>query len=306
MYNWQEENIKITENSKILIGLGDSFTQGHGACDINVWEKYNWDVNKMFDKYNYDVVKSGYDNSWVSQICKNYLPDYTPLNFGLSGRGNRATIKELYLHPELNIEKAKEKIVIFMMSGYERFDFVSKTYEINHHKFKTMWPNENSGNDMNTIGKEYMMNVWSEKSSLIELILNIAELQNWCKLNNAKLVLTSAFSPTINKSHIYNNILNEGDERGKVHAKSLVNIIDWSSFLFPNNFLCFTDFLCSIENKNELITTNTSWPYYEYAYTLDKMSPNGFITKCAHPSSLGHSEIAKVIYKFMEDNYYFK
>jgi hypothetical protein len=47
MYYWQEKNLKIDKNSKILIGLGDSFTQGQGACSIDLWEKYDWDINKM-------------------------------------------------------------------------------------------------------------------------------------------------------------------------------------------------------------------------------------------------------------------
>ena len=49
MYRWQKENIKIDKDSKIIIGLGDSFTQGEGACSVDVWEKYNWDLKKMSD-----------------------------------------------------------------------------------------------------------------------------------------------------------------------------------------------------------------------------------------------------------------
>ena len=90
MYTWQEKKININEESKILIGLGDSFTQGHGACDIKIWDKYKWDDKKMYEEYFHDVVESGFNNSWVNQLCKNHLTDFIPINFGLSGRGNRA------------------------------------------------------------------------------------------------------------------------------------------------------------------------------------------------------------------------
>ena len=50
MYNWQKNKIKIDENSKIVIGLGDSFTQGEGACELKIWEKYSWDLKKMSDQ----------------------------------------------------------------------------------------------------------------------------------------------------------------------------------------------------------------------------------------------------------------
>jgi hypothetical protein len=44
MLDWyKDELIERKKNkSKILIGLGDSFTQGQGACSIELWEKYNF------------------------------------------------------------------------------------------------------------------------------------------------------------------------------------------------------------------------------------------------------------------------
>jgi hypothetical protein len=58
MYPWQEKDIKIDENSKILIGIGDSFTQGAGACDPELWEKYNWNLDEMNKDDNIDILKS--------------------------------------------------------------------------------------------------------------------------------------------------------------------------------------------------------------------------------------------------------
>jgi len=301
MYPWQEKKITINNKSKILIGLGDSFTQGHGACDIKIWEKYKWDDKKMYNEYFHDVVESGFENSWVNQLCKNHLTDFTPINFGLSGRGNRAAVKELYLHPELNIESAKEKIVVYMLTGYERFDFINKNYEVGHHKFNTMWPTPDCGNELRTVGNEYLNHVWSDRMGLIELLLNVAEVKNWCKVHNAKFVLTSAFTPTINRQFMIDHIIGDLLYGKESHVERLVNIIDWNEFFYPDGFRCVTDYLLSLENKTDLINEFSSWNYYEYAYGHEKMTPNGYITKCAHPSFEGHKEIAKLLYKHIKD-----
>jgi len=301
MYTWQENKIKINEESKILIGLGDSFTQGHGACDIKIWDKYKWDDKKMYNEYFHDVVESGYQNSWVNQLCKNHLKDFIPINFGLSGRGNRAAVKELYLHPELNIELAKEKIVVYMLTGYERFDFVNKDYEVGHHKFNTMWPTTDCGNDLRTVGNEYMNHVRSDRMGLIELLLNIAEVKNWCKVHNAKFVLTSAFTPTINKQFMTDHIIGDLLYGKESHVEKLVNIIDWDEFFYPDGFRCITDYLLSLEERTDLINEFSSWNYYEFAYSHKKMTPNGYITKCAHPSDDGHKEIAKLLYEHIKN-----
>ena len=128
MLDWyKDELIERKKNkSKILIGLGDSFTQGQGACSIELWEKYNWDLGTSSEIDNHDLLKSSYENSWVNKICENYLTEYTPINLGMTGRGNRAAVKELYLHPDLQLEKSNEIIVVFMLTGMERFDFIDK------------------------------------------------------------------------------------------------------------------------------------------------------------------------------------
>ena len=296
MYNWQKENLKITKSSKILIGLGDSFTQGQGACDLDIWKKYNWNTKKMYDKYNDDVVRSGYENSWVNQICKNHLKDYTPINLGMSGKGNRAAVKELYLYPELNIESAKEKIVVFMLTGYERFDFVKKDYEVSHNHFTTAWPNDDQ-EDIKGLGINYLNHIWSERSGLMELLLTIAELKTWCKLHKAKLIITSAFTTVYERSYFIQEIIGKSLHSEIKYIKKLVDIIDWSEFLYPGDQNCITDFLLTLEGREDLINSGTSWPYYEFAYDQKTISPNQFISKCAHPSFSGHKEIAKIIYE---------
>ncbi len=302
MYKWQKEKIKITSKSKILIGLGDSFTQGEGACDVGLWEKYNWDLNLMSDKINrQEINESNIKNSWVNKICENHLTDFTPINMGMTGRGNRGAVKELYLHPDLNLEIAKEKIVVFMLSGIERFDFVHK-YFFDHLHYYTMWPNENATIPESPLWDAYREFIFSDRSSVIELLLSIAELKNWCKLNNATLILTSAFRPEYNYNNFFNMV--RGDHKNYMdesssYIENLINIIDWDTFLRPAGFNCVTDFLCHLEDREDLILDNSAALYYDYGSKLEKLSPKGYITKCSHPSYLGHEAIAKIIYEFI-------
>ena len=132
MYRWQYKDINITSESKIVIGLGDSFTQGQGACKNEIWEKHNYSFDSMYKHH--ETLVEEYKGSWVNQLCENHLTDYIPVNLGLRGCGNRAAVKELHLHPELNLERAKEKIVIFLLSGMERFDFVNRELEFIHNE----------------------------------------------------------------------------------------------------------------------------------------------------------------------------
>lgn len=301
MYYWQEKNLKIDKNSKILIGLGDSFTQGQGACSIDLWERYNWDQDYMNQEILTDVLESNYENSWVNKICKNYLTDFTPINFGMLGRGNRASTSELFLHPELNLEIAKEKIVVFMLSGRERFDFVHKNYA-EHVHFKTIWPSLNKNNSEYEFFKNYAENVYSEKSSIIELLLNISIVKNWCILNNAKLVLISGFERDINRQSFIDNIRGEDNYDNTMHRhldkiENLVDIVNWDTFLYPNTKSCVTDLLLTLENREDVIVGKLGENFVSYTESFDKLSEHGYITKCSHPSYKGHEVISEIIYK---------
>ena len=209
MFNWYKYDIirklQTRAHKQVVIGLGDSFTQGAGAVSDELWERCDWDVDKIktCDTWDYEIAY--YENSWVTKLCKNHLVNYIPINMGMIGRGNRAAVKELYLHPELELEKIQDKIVIFMMTGMERFDFVHK-YFFEHIHFNTIWPVSNDKNEDGELWDAYGKHNYSERTSIIETLLAVAELKTWCKLNNAKLILTSAFRPDYNREYFLENI----------------------------------------------------------------------------------------------------
>lgn len=305
MLDWYKYEMieRKKDKPKIIIGLGDSFTQGQGACSVELWEKHNWDLGNISELDNHDVIKSSYENSWVNKICENHLTDYTPINLGMTGRGNRGAVKELYLHPELRMEKSKEIIVVFMLTGMERFDFIHKEF-FEHVHYTTMWPNNN-----HELWKLYMKEIWSDKFGVLETLLSIAEVKMWCSANNAKLFLISAFTPYYNRDYFFNTLKGSGDEEknylynNEGYINLLLNTnIDWDNFIRPNGFNCVTDYLCNLENREDLISPTSPGNYYNYAYELDKLSPNEYITKCAHPSYKGHEKIAESIYNSIIKN----
>jgi hypothetical protein len=303
---------RLTGKDKIIIALGDSFTRGEGACSLEFGKKYNWDWYST--KYNInqknEISKTFYDNSWVHQLCNNYMMDYEPLNLGLTGRGNRATIKELYLCPEMKLHEKKEIIVIFMLTGMERYDFFQGDFDENSF-FKTMWPKLDdrvANNPDKNLWEAYFNNVWSDRFSIMEMLMNVQEIKTWCLAHNAKLMLTSAFRPDYQKNEflrLMNKESNNFIKTNQPFINYLIDMFDWENFIRPYGHRCITDFLCYLEDRTDLIIEDLfglSSKFYEFAYSNKEFSPKGFITNCAHPSALGNMKIAEMFYDNIKNN----
>ena len=293
-YPHTQEN-KITKDTKLLIGIGDSFCAGRGACSIELWEKYGWDMERMYGEGGAEVEESNYANSWVNQLCKNHMPDWTPLNLGMSGKGNRYAIKELMVNPLLGIEKAKEKIVVFAVSGFERFDLAKDLVGEEH--FTTQWPMYGDYKEKKLGYSELTLengdSLYSDKFVISEFILNIIELMNWCKLHNAKLLLMSAFTPEFNKNHFIDVLSsNVTSVLGQMKLDELIWSVPWERIIRPLGFSCITDMLMHLEGWDKDL------PGYGFRNVkIDTIGPNGYMTKCQHPSEKGHKLLAEIIYE---------
>ena len=293
-YPHTQEN-RITKDSKLLIGIGDSFCAGRGACSIELWEKYGWDMERMYGEGGAEVEESNYANSWVNQLCKNHMPDWTPLNLGMSGKGNRYAIKELMVNPLLGIEKAKEKIVVFAVSGFERFDLAKDLVGEEH--FTTQWPMYGDYKEKKLGYSELTLengdSLYSDKFVISEFILNIIELMNWCKLHNAKLLLMSAFTPEFNKNHFIDVLSsNVTSVLGQMKLDELIWSVPWERIIRPLGFSCITDMLMHLEGWDKDL------PGYGFRNVkIDTIGPNGYMTKCQHPSEKGHKLLAEIIYE---------
>lgn len=297
MYHKFRKRLNITPSSKLIIGLGDSFTEGQGALSDSTWDKYNHDTKIRTLDLHEDELEEELDNAWVSQICKNHAPQYTPINFGFRGKGNKNAFKNLTtLNSDLGIEKAKDKIVIACLTDMMRYDYINH-HEINHnyHNFYTaMWPHKPADNAKGWVKKlwnGYKEGLWSEMFGCVEFLVNAKDLKNWCKLHNAKLLFVSAFSQEFTKDY-FSHYLNQ------TAYFNLIDIIDWENdFYYPDGYNCLTDILALKEGRADWVG-NQQW--YQSAME-NNGTPEGWFTPCAHPSIKGHALIAEKLYFHIKD-----
>lgn len=279
---------EIPKGSKIIIGIGDSFTQGVGSWSKKTYKKYNGWIDPL--DIPEKIVGEMYDNSWVSQLCRNHLPEYIPVNFGIMGQGNRASVKELYLNPYVELDNASEVTLIFMLSGIERFDFVNRQFP-SHHHFYTMWPNPWDENSTNKeLWSVYAKDIWSERFTVLETILNVREAEMICKARGWNFIVTSAFEQRITKEYFTKEV-------GSVHNR-LINTFPWNDMLYPSGMKSFIELLLTYDGRPEMALGDF------YVYYSKLKEPTEYITNCMHPTETGYKIIAEEIYKFMVDKKY--
>ena len=119
------------------------------------------------------------------------------------------------------------------------------------------------------------------------------ELIDWCKLHNAKLLLISAFTPELNRGHFV-DVLSQSVTYPIHQTKldELIWVIPWEKIIRPLGFSCITDMLMSLEGWEDKMK--------DYGFRnveIKTIGPNGFMTKCQHPSEKGHKLLAEIIYE---------
>lgn len=278
----------IDNESNLIIGLGDSFTQGVGSWSKETYKEYGGFIDPLRIPRHLEIEM--YKYSWVSQLCLNHLHDHTPVNLGVLGKGNRASVKELYLNPKIKMDTAKKATLILMLSGIERFDFINREFS-EHHHFFAMWPNPW---DKNTTHKQlweaYARDIWSEKFVCLEALLNIKEAETIAKANGWNFIVASAFDQRVTKENFI-------DKVGKENL-DLINSIPWDKFLYPQGCKSFMQLLLRYDGREEL----ADGAFYDYYSKLKE--PTEYITNCMHPTREGYSIMAQEIYNFMKEKDY--
>lgn len=270
--------------SKILIGIGDSFTQGQGGISLesDTYKEYG---NEIFNGiHRLPIWNEEMKSSWVNQICVKYLKDYTPINFGKRGGGNRGAVKELYLRSEEIPKDAEDIIVVYMLSGMERFDFVQKGEQFSHHHFYTAFPNPQKHQPVWTA---YANHIYNEQVTVVETIMNICEAQTWCKANNAKLIVTSAFDCQIRREYFI--------EKLPDIKKHLADLVDWDNFFRPEEYDTMLHMLIDRQENGSAEVEHLKHGDYWNKYS-GKFPCKEWVTPCCHPTFKGHKLIARVLF----------
>lgn len=330
-------NSDLKTTRKAIIAIGCSFVQGQGAINESLFQEYKWnfqegrpltiDVNnkerKRLLKHNaniklgpgdvLDFSMMEYENAFVNVLCKKYFNGkYTPINLGIRGCGNRGSIKELYMYPDINWGIIDEIIVLYVPSGLERFDFINDE-ATDHFNWKCMWPHYQNmpDNGRRKLWEGYAKDLHSEKFEVLEQIAHVQELMTWCKYKNAKLIVTPGFDRRYDRDY-FKECLTKAVYRdtrtGEVssrasffgpnrHDKSqLIDLFPWNNMFRPDGYTTFADLVISKEDKLE-----NKQDYY--GQFLGKGSPDGWITMCAHPSQKGHDLFAHRLYTYIISNF---
>lgn len=305
----RRQNTKVTEDSKLIIALGDSFVQGQGAYDEETWKSLDYSKERQEEELGYgndryfELMDKQFENSFVNVLAKDYLKDYTPINFGFAGNGNRAGTKALtVLHPDLELEKAKEKIVIFYVGQFCRFDFFNKYGIISHNYFASAWPHEPDEDQepgIKDLWRGYATEVHTDKTEILEFICYAVEVQNWCKANNAKLIYVNSFEPRFDKKHITDVLYQTNDAGDNKVLRQLVDSIEWNKVMpIPGGHNNMVDLF--MQKEDMLDKFNFDHSFYGWAIDYCKkhksLTPEGYFTPCAHPSVKGQRLIAETIY----------
>lgn len=276
---------KIVPGDNVIIGLGDSFTQGVGTYNLETWAS----IPEKPSTYNISgqlFLEEQGQNNYIRQLVNDHLPGYKTFNLGINGAGNRGAIKELYLNPLPN--NLNNVVVILMCSGIERFDFLKKDDEsagINwHQKWQTIFPCITDRGVISEVDKAYFTRIYTPRGDAIEFLMNIKDAENFCKAHGYKFVFASAFDRFVNKDLLKEQLANKD---------YLIDMIDW------NNFISTGDFYAIIDMVNQLECEPLQmWELHKRMY--DRKMPTKYITPCCHWSKEGAKYVANFIFKELQ------
>lgn len=290
---------------KYIIGLGCSWTQGEGGYTEEIWKQYGGRVQIRHGPDDH-LRTMEHENSWVNVLCRDHFPEYTPVNLGARGIGNRAAVHQLHFCDVVDFQQSTG-IIVLLMSGMERFDFFqempkrasqSPDYyskgEYAHYKWRTAWPIAGQGGAEEPIWSAYGKLLWSEQFQAAEQMMALLDLQTFCKAYNFKFVIANAFNQPNNMQTVQDYM--------KQHTGYLADKFDWKSFVHNQTpYISFVQKLIQLDG----LLDESNWGAWHNFYK-NRDWPSEYLTNCegAHPTIKGYKVIASELAQFMKNNYY--
>lgn len=292
---------------KYIVGLGCSWTQGEGGYPQEVVDAHNGRTQIRPGQpgqpdSDYYLRVHELENSWVNQLTKHHFPEYKSLNLGVKGIGNKAAVDQLHFVDQHDLEDA-EGVIVFMLSGFERFDVFQErpkdnsgfekpdSYnngEYRHEKWRTAWPIEQKEGD-GAFWTCYARELWSEQFVASHAMVTLLNLQTFAKANNFKIVLANAFNQR--PEGVY--------EWLKEYTGKLVDKFDWSCYMHnETDYEAFMQKLVELDGK----LSKEDWGAYHSVYNprnLDTHSEYLTNDEGSHPTVKGYRVIADEIAKFI-------
>jgi hypothetical protein len=230
---FQEINEKLAKTGKAIISIGDSFVQGQGSLDEEIYRdnkvstpRIGTPVHLMGDGdlpaseedtinfakkcgFEYTVAQTHYGapvnvnfepmeyrNTFNKILCDHYLNgEYASINLGQSGKGNLASFMDLLFLPEIDWHLIKQAIVIYVPTSPDRYDWVADTFN-DHHHYNTFWPHGLHGGPKESIRGLISTgygDLYTHKMAALHQIGIVQQILLWCKAYNAELIITPGF-----------------------------------------------------------------------------------------------------------------
>ena len=251
---------------KVLIGIGDSWTQGEGGYPDDMWKANNGRMWKKLSE-SLHLIPIEQENSWVNKLAQHL--NYTPVNLGQRAIGNRGAVRSLYLN---DINQYTGGTVALMLSGFDRFDLFQKQWKDDHYKFETLWPHMEH-KDMHVLYQK----LYSEEAAAVETACCILETQHYAKANGFDFIFANAF-----------------EMRGKEYFDSMCPTvskqIDWDRYIHSHtDYACFAQLLV----RKDGLCEETFEAVVDYYPKMDY--PATYMTNDIHPTQQGYKLIAEEI-----------
>ena len=286
---------------KYIIGLGCSWTQGEGGYPEQVWKDHGGRV-QVRGRDDYYLRHIEHENSWVNVLCRDYFPEYEPVNLGVRGIGNKAAVGQLHFCDKVDFNNSTG-IIVLMLSGFERFDvFQQYPYGVNgqddkyskneyrHYKWRTAWPVPSAHGDKfwECYGKE----LWSEQFVSTQQMCNLLELQTFAKAYGYKVVVANGFNQRSEglKQYLRNN------------TGYLVDKFDWSTYLHDST--PYSAFVQKLVELDGLLPPQDWGGFHQFYHKRDW--PAKYLTNCegAHPTLEGYKVIGSELAEFIKSRGY--
>jgi hypothetical protein len=286
---------------KYIIGIGCSWTQGEGGYPEHIWKEYNGRV-QLRGVDDYHLRQYEHENSWVNVLTRDHFPNYTPINLGARGIGNRAAVHQLHFCDKVDFENSTG-VIVMMLSGFERFDFFQENpkrftnqddgysnSEFAHYKWRTMWPFTGNTGSESALWDVYAKLLWSEQFAASEQMMALLDLQTFAKAYGFKVVVANAFNqrPEGIKQYFLNN------------TGSLANKFDWSTYVHSHTpYVAFVQKLVELDG---LLASKDWGSFHSHYHKRDY--PSKYLTNCegAHPTLEGYKIIGEELAKFIKSS----
>lgn len=228
------------EVKSLLIGLGCSFTKGEGCCplgDPDV-ERARAYPKKISDQLGWDSI-----------------------NYAEIGQGSRNQCLRLLTTDVSSYERV---VVIYQQTGGGRFDW--NTVHKGEIHATTRRAESDSWDDF-----------YTEHRDFTEQFHNLLQVKTWCKMNNAQLIVWSAYDPQTTRRQLTNYL-----DKHWPNYRELIDLDDWWLIDNDDDLMLYDYFENNLGDEYKwYVNHNTKW--------LDRKNK---ILNNFHPSELGHQWIA--------------